>query len=69
MRLASQMAIASPRVRADCVQAQEFPDLSERYQVMGVPRTVGNETHAIEGAVPEAEFLEFVQQAAGAPAA
>lgn len=69
MRLASQMAIASPRVRADCVQAQEFPELSERYQVMGVPRTVGNEAHALEGAVPEAAFLEFVQQVAAAPAA
>jgi predicted DsbA family dithiol-disulfide isomerase len=63
------MAIASTRVRADCVQAQEFPDLSQRYQVMGVPRTVGNEQHALEGAVPEAAFLAFVQQVAGGESA
>ena len=64
MRLASQMAIASEHVRADCVQAQEFPELAEQHGVMGVPRTVGNATHSLEGAVPEATFLEFVQQVA-----
>jgi len=66
VRLASQMAIASPRVRSDCVMAQEFPELAQRYQVMGVPRTVGNDTHALEGAVPESAFLHFVQQVAAA---
>jgi predicted DsbA family dithiol-disulfide isomerase len=50
-------------VRADMVEAQEFPDLAIRYQVMGVPRTVINETAHIEGAAPEPMVLEKLQEA------
>lgn len=59
------MAIESPRVRADCVSAQEFPELSQKYQVMSVPRTVANDVHAFDGAAPEPMFLEWVQKAMG----
>jgi glutaredoxin-like protein len=66
--LAHQMAIASPMVRADMVEATEFPHLSMKYQVMGVPRTVINETTHVEGAVPEPMLLEKLQEAlAGIP--
>lgn len=51
--LAHQMAYASDKVTADMVEATEFPHLSYKYQVMGVPRTVINEDVHIEGAVPE----------------
>ncbi|MDY7076267.1 MAG: thioredoxin family protein [Chloroflexota bacterium] len=61
--LAHQMAIASSMVRADMVEATEFPHLSTKYQVMGVPRTVINETIHIEGAAPEAMVLEKVREA------
>jgi glutaredoxin-like protein len=61
--LAHQMAIADPKVRADMVEATEFPQLSARYQVMGVPRTVINETTHIEGAAPEEKVMEKLQQA------
>jgi glutaredoxin-like protein len=55
--LAHKMAIASDMVTADAVDATEFPDLADRYQVHGVPRTVINETIHVEGAVPEAMLL------------
>jgi glutaredoxin-like protein len=61
--LAHQMAIASPLVRADMVEAMEFPQLAIKYQVMGVPRTVINETTYIEGAAPEPMVLEKLQEA------
>ena len=61
--LAHQMAVASPMVRADMVEAMEFPHLSVKYQVMGVPRTVINETVHIEGAVPEPMVLVKLQEA------
>ena len=61
--MAHQMAIASPLVRADMVGAQEFPHLAIKYQVMGVPRTVINETTHIEGAAPEPMVLEKLQEA------
>jgi glutaredoxin-like protein len=61
--LAHQMAIASPLVQADMVEAQEFPQLAVKYQVMGVPRTVINETTHIEGAAPEPMVVEKIQEA------
>jgi len=61
--LAHQMAIASPMVRADMVEAQEFPHLSMKYQVMGVPRTVINETAHIEGAAPEPMVMDKLREA------
>jgi len=61
--LAHQMAIASPHVRADMVEAMEFPHLAVKYQVMGVPRTVINETVHLEGAAPEPMVLDKVREA------
>jgi glutaredoxin-like protein len=61
--LAHQLAVASPMVRADMVEATEFPQLAIKYQVMGVPRTVMNETVHIEGAAPEPMVLEKLQEA------
>lgn len=61
--LAHQMAIASPMVRSDMVEAMEFPHLAVRYQVMGVPRTVINETVHIEGAVPESVVVAKLLEA------
>jgi len=57
VRLAHKFAIESEMVRADMVEAIEFPYLSNKYQVYGVPRTVINETVHQEGAVPEPVFL------------
>jgi glutaredoxin-like protein len=61
--LAHQMAIASPMVRADMVEATEFPHLSIKYNVMGVPRTIINETVFVEGAVPESVVVEKLGEA------
>lgn len=60
--LAHRMAIESDLVRADMVEAMEFPHLAVKYSVMGVPRTVINETIHIEGAVPEARFVQEVMK-------
>ena len=59
--LAHQMAVASPMVRADMVETTEFPHLSQRYQVMGVPRTVINETEYVEGAAPADMILDKIK--------
>ena len=60
--LTHQMAVASPMVRGDMVEATEFPHLATKYQVMGVPRTVINETVHIEGAAPEPMVLEKLRE-------
>jgi predicted DsbA family dithiol-disulfide isomerase len=57
------MAVASPRVTAECIEATEFPDLAQRYQVMAVPKIVINDRVQFEGALPEPDFLGAVLQA------
>ena len=63
VRLAHQMAVESPLVRADAVEAIEFPHLANKYSVMGVPRTVINETVHLEGAAPEPMLMQKVLEA------
>ena len=58
------MAIESDLIRADMVEAIEFPHLTTKYNIYGVPRSVINETVHVEGAVPEPMFLQKVLEAA-----
>jgi predicted DsbA family dithiol-disulfide isomerase len=63
VRLAQHMAIASPKVRAECIEATEFPEMARRYQVMAVPKIVINDKVGFEGALPERDFLGAVLRA------
>jgi glutaredoxin-like protein len=65
VHLAHQLAFESDLIQAEMVEAMEFPDLAQRYGVMGVPRTIINERQHVEGAVPESVLLEHVLAAAG----
>lgn len=65
MSLANRMAVASPLVSARTVEANEFAELSARFGVQGVPRTVVNERGAFVGALPEPQFVDAVLQLAG----
>lgn len=51
------MAIENPLIRADMIEANEFPDLSEEYSVYGVPLTVANDKVRLEGGAPESYFI------------
>ena len=64
--LAHHLAIASDLVTADMVEAIEYPHLAQKYSVMGVPRSVINETVHQEGAAPEPMFLERLKEAVAA---
>ena len=57
---AYQLAIESGNIRSDVVEVTEFPHLTQKYNVMGVPKIVINEEHSFEGALPENQFLEQV---------
>ncbi len=65
VRIAHQIAIESKRVRADVIEVTEFPHLAHRYNVLGVPKVVLNETAGFEGALPEAMFVQEVLKAVG----
>lgn len=58
------MAVESSRITAEVIEISEFPEMAQRYKVYGVPRVVLNETHAFEGALPEADFMAKVAEAA-----
>ena len=53
----------NPLVLADIVEANEFPELSERFAVRSVPKTIVNGVVQLLGAQPEAKLLEAIQEA------
>ena len=61
------MAQLSPRITADVIEANEFPELSERFNVMGVPKTVVNGVQELVGAQPEARLLAAIRAALTGP--
>jgi hypothetical protein len=58
------MAMESPLVQAEAVDAGEFPNLSERHNVSGVPQTTINDgaSHVV-GAVPEPNLVAAILEA------
>lgn len=61
--MAHKMAVESAHVTADVIEAMEFPDLAQRYQVRGVPKIVINDRVEFVGALPESNFLDYVRAA------
>jgi hypothetical protein len=59
-RAAFQLAMSSEKIVADVYEAQEFPELAQRYQVRGVPMTLVNEGQPIMGNVGGARLLQAV---------
>ena len=60
--LAHQMAMENPKmIRAEGVEATEFPQLAQEYYVSGVPQTVINSgAKMVVGAVPEQKLLREI---------
>jgi hypothetical protein len=52
------MAAANPHISADAIEATEFMELSRKYRVTGVPKTIVNETIEILGGLPEQDFVK-----------
>ena len=68
--LAHMLAMESPLVRAEMVEAMEFPELSQRHNVSGVPQTTVNDgATQLVGAVPEDNLVAAIQEAMQVPAA
>ena len=63
--LAHQMAMENPQmIRAEGVEATEFPELANRFNVRGVPQTVINSgAGSVVGAVPEQNLLTEIMRA------
>jgi protein-disulfide isomerase len=59
------MAQLNPRITADVIEANEFPELSQQFNVMGVPKTVVNGVEELVGAQPEAKLMAAIRAALG----
>jgi predicted thioredoxin/glutaredoxin len=58
--LAYRFALASERVTATAIEANEFPQLSQELGVWAVPRIVVDGEPRWDGSVPEPEFLRRI---------
>ena len=51
------------QIRAEAIEASEYPDLIQKYSIQGVPMTVINEDTHFVGAQPEPAVLKHVLSA------
>jgi glutaredoxin-like protein len=58
--VAQKLAIESDMIMSDVIESSEFPDLAMKYNVIGVPKVVINETVEFTGAFNEDLFAENV---------
>jgi glutaredoxin-like protein len=58
--IAHKLAVESDMVRADVIDGSEFPQLAQKYAVMGVPKVIINEKIEFVGAFNEDLFAEHV---------
>jgi glutaredoxin-like protein len=58
--VAHKLAIESEMIKADVIETSEFPDLAQKYNVIGVPKIIINETVEFVGAFNEDLFAEHV---------
>jgi len=61
-RLAYQVALESPHISAEVIEANEFPELSQRYQVRGVPTTIIDEKMSFAGSVPDDLLVDTIER-------
>ncbi|WP_448337495.1 protein disulfide oxidoreductase [Chloroflexus aurantiacus] len=66
--MAYRLALANPYISAEGIEVTEFPELGDRYAVMGVPKTVIDDLVHIEGAVPEGMMVNKLREAIAAAA-
>jgi len=64
-RLAHAMALENPKILAEVIEVQEFPQLAQQYGVRSVPKTIINDMTEVQGAVPEFTFLDRILTGVG----
>jgi alkyl hydroperoxide reductase subunit F len=62
VHVANQFALVNEKIHADMIEVSEFPELAQKYNIYGVPKTVINENHSFEGALPPGNvYLEILK--------
>ena len=60
VRTAHQFSIENNKIKSSMIEATEFPELSQNYGVMAVPKIIINDKESFEGAQPEEVFLKYL---------
>lgn len=55
--------ISDNKITSNMIEVTEFPEIGNKYNVMGVPRTVINDSEFQEGAAPEEVIIEKIKKA------
>jgi len=58
---AHKLALENEFVTAEMIEAQTFYDLSDKYDVSGVPKIIINEDHDLVGNQPIEKFLDVIE--------
>jgi predicted DsbA family dithiol-disulfide isomerase len=56
------MAFASAHITSHAIEAMEFMELSRKFRVTGVPKTIVNDEIEIMGALPEDMYVRAALQ-------
>ncbi len=65
-RLAQQFGMVNAFIRAEVIEASEFPELADQYFVSSVPKSIMNEDAEVVGALSEVDYLKEFLASAGA---
>jgi alkyl hydroperoxide reductase subunit AhpF len=62
VHVADQFAFLNDNIRADMIEISQFPELAQKYNVTGVPKTIINKLYSFEGALPAGNvYLEILR--------
>jgi glutaredoxin-like protein len=64
VRSAHRFAIENQKIRAQMIESMEFPELTEKYRVVGVPKTIINDSDQFDGTLNDELFAQKVSEAA-----
>ena len=60
VNLASRLAAINDQIALSVIEATEFPQLVHRYNVLGVPKTIFNDSIEVFGQLSEEEFVRKI---------
>ena len=63
VRTAHRFAIENKLIRAEMIESLEFPDLTEKYSIVGVPKIIIDDNLGFEGVLSEEEFATRISEA------
>jgi glutaredoxin-like protein len=55
--MANKLAFTNENITSKVIEANEFPELTKKYSVMAVPKTIINEEHSFEGIYGDEHFM------------